>query len=80
MKVRFVDHVNHIRYKDVEVKDMKQAEEMFEDGSIYDDDDGWEYGKEYGESYFEEIKVEDNDEPKTRLEQMSKLTHDPIVD
>ena len=59
MKVRFVDHVNHVRYKDIEVKDMKQAEEMFEDGNIYDDYDKWEYGKEYGESYIEEIKKED---------------------
>ena len=59
MKVRFVDHVNHVRYKDIEVKDMKQAEKMFEDGNIYDDYDKWEYGKEYGESYIEEIKKED---------------------
>jgi len=29
---------------------------MFEDGNIYDDYDKWEYGKEYGESYVEEIK------------------------
>ena len=59
MKVRFIDHVNHVRYKDVEVKSMKQAEEMFEDGSIYVDYDKWKYGKEYGESYIEEIKKED---------------------
>ena len=56
MKVRFIDHVNHIRYKEVEVKSMKQAEEMFEDGSIYDDYDKWKYGKEYGESHIEKIK------------------------
>ena len=56
MKVRFIDHVNHVRYKEVEVKDMKQAEEMIEDNSIYDDYDKWEYGKEYGESYIEEVK------------------------
>ena len=56
MKVRFIDHVNHIRYKDVEVKNMEEAEEMLADGNIYDDYDKWEYGKEYGESYFEEVK------------------------
>ena len=56
MKVRFINHVNHIRYKDVEVKDMKQAEEMEEDNSIYNDYDKWKYGKEYGESYIEEVK------------------------
>ena len=59
MKVRFIDHVNHVRYKDIEVKDMKQAKEMLYDGNIYDDYDKWEYGKEYGESYVEEIKKED---------------------
>lgn len=56
MKVRFINHVNHIRYKDVEVKDMKQAEEMEENNSIYNDYDKWKYGKEYGESYIEEVK------------------------
>ena len=56
MKVRFVNHVNHIRYKEVEVKSMKQAEEMLDDGNIYDDFDNWEYGKEYGESYIEKVE------------------------
>ena len=56
MKVRFIDHVNHVRYKEVEVKDMKQAEEMIEDNSIYDDYDKWEYGKSYDESYVEEVE------------------------
>jgi len=56
MKVRFIDHVNHVRYKEMEVKDMKQAEEMIEDNSIYDDYDKWEYGKSYDESYVEEVK------------------------
>jgi len=56
MKVRFINHVNHIRYKEVEVKSMKQAEEMLEDNSVYDDFDNWEYGKEYGESYIERVK------------------------
>tara|TARA_B100000749_G_scaffold160943_1_gene123656 strand:- start:420 stop:599 length:180 start_codon:yes stop_codon:yes gene_type:complete len=56
MKVRFVNHVNHIRYKDIEVKNMKEAEEIDADGSLYDDFDDWEYGKEYGESYIEEIE------------------------
>jgi len=56
MKVRFIDHVNHVRYKDVEVKNMEEAEEMLADGNIYDDYDKWEYGKEYGESYVEEVK------------------------
>ena len=59
MKVRFIDHVKHVRYKEVEVKDMKQAEEMIADNSIYDDYDKWEYGKSYDESYIEEIKKED---------------------
>ena len=56
MKVRFIDHVDHIRYKEIEVKNMKQAEKMLEDSSVFDDYDKWEYGKEYGESYVEEIK------------------------
>ena len=56
MKVRFIEHVNHVRYKEVEVKDMKQAEEMLQDNSIYDDYDKWEYGKSYDESYVEEVK------------------------
>ena len=56
MKVRFIDHVDHIRYKEIEVKNMKQAEKMLEDNSIFDDYDKWEYGKEYGESYVEEVK------------------------
>ena len=56
MKVRIIDHVNHIRYKDIKVKNMKQAQEMIEDNSIYYDYDKWEYGKEYGETYIEEIK------------------------
>ena len=56
MKVRFTDHVNHIRYKDVEVKNMEEAEEMLADGNIYDDYDKWEYGKSYDESYVEEVK------------------------
>jgi len=56
MKVRFINHVNHIRYKEVEVKSMKQAEEMLEDNSVYDDFDNWEYGKEYGECYIERVK------------------------
>ena len=56
MKVRIIDHVNHVRYKDIEVKDMKQAQEMLEDNSVYDDYDKWEYGKSYDESYVEEVK------------------------
>ena len=66
MKVRFVNHVNHIRYKEVEVKSMEQAEEMLDDGNIYDDFDNWEYGKEYGESYVEEVEV---------AEELSKNKH-----
>ena len=30
MKVRIIDHVNHVRYKDIEVKNMEEAEEMLE--------------------------------------------------
>ena len=39
-------------------------------------------GDDIAEWYFFRIpkEEEDNDEPKTRLEQMGKLTHDPIVD
>ena len=55
MKVRIIDHVNHVRYKDIDVKNMKQAQEMMEDNSIYDDYKNWEYGKEYGETYIEKI-------------------------
>ena len=64
MKVRFIDHVNHIRYKEIKVKNMKQAEEMLEDNSIFDDYDKWEYGKSYGESYIEEIKSQANERNK----------------
>ena len=60
MKVRFIDHVNHIRYKEIDVKNMKQAEEMLEDSSIFDDYNNWEYGKSYGESYIEKIKPQAN--------------------
>ena len=56
MKVRFIDDVNHVRYKDVEVKNMEEAEEMLADGNIYDDYDKWEYGKSYDESYVEEVE------------------------
>ena len=55
MKVRIIDHVNHVRYKDIDVKNMKQAQEMMEDNSIYDDYKDWEYGKEYGETHIEKI-------------------------
>ena len=55
MKVRFIMHVNHIKYKEVEVKNMEQAEKMLEDDSIYDDYDKWECGKSYDESYIEEV-------------------------
>jgi len=55
MKVRIVDHVNHIRYKEIEVKDMDEAEELLEEGSVYDDYEGWEYGKNYGETFTEEV-------------------------
>ena len=37
MKVRIVDHVNHVRYKEIEVKNMKQAQEMIDDNTIFDD-------------------------------------------
>ena len=52
-KYRLVCHENHIRYKDVFAKNEEQAYEMLEDISDYDK---WEYGKEYGESYVEELK------------------------
>jgi len=69
MKFIFVIYVNHIRYKEVEVKNMEQAEEMLDDGNIYDDFDNWEYGKEYGESYVEEV------ENKNIAEELSKDKH-----
>ncbi len=56
IKVRFIEHVNHVRYKDTKVKDMKQAEEMLEDNSIYDDYKNWEYGKSYDEIHIEKLK------------------------
>ena len=56
IKVRFIEHVNHVRYKDTKVKDMKQAEEMLEDNSIYDDHKNWEYGKSYDEIHIEKLK------------------------
>ena len=52
-KYRLVRHENHIRYKDVFAKNEEQAQEMLEDISDYDK---WEYGKEYGESYVEELE------------------------
>ena len=52
-KYRLVCHENHIRYKDVFAKNEEQAQEMLEDISDYDK---WEYGKEYGESYVEELE------------------------
>ena len=55
MKVRIVDHVNHIRYKEIEVKDMDEVEELLEEGSVYDDYEEWEYGKNWGESFTEEV-------------------------
>ena len=55
MKVRIIDHVNHVRYKDIDVKNMKQAEEMLEDNSIYDGYKDWEYGKSYDETHIEKI-------------------------
>tara|TARA_R110002074_G_scaffold11241_2_gene42017 strand:- start:291 stop:482 length:192 start_codon:yes stop_codon:yes gene_type:complete len=61
MKVRIVDHVNHVRYKEIEVKDINQAEEMIEDNSIYDDYDKWEYGNSYDESYVEEVEEISNE-------------------
>ena len=35
MKVRIIDHVNHVRYKDIDVKNMKQAQEMMEDNNSW---------------------------------------------
>ena len=55
MKVRIVDHVNHIRYKEIEVKDMDEVEELLEEGSVYDDYEEWEYGKNWGETFIEEV-------------------------
>ena len=55
MKVRIIDHVNHVRYKDIDVKNMKQAQEMMENNSIYDDYKNWEYGKSYDETHIEKI-------------------------
>ena len=70
MKVRVTDHVNHIRYKDIDVKNMEQAQEMLEDNSIYDDYDKWEYGKSYDESYIEEIKPQANERNKWNTKTM----------
>ena len=36
--------------------------------------------KENWNDIFKKEKKEEPDEPKTRLEQMTKLTHDPIID
>jgi len=56
MKVRIIDHVNHVRYKDIEVKNMEEAEEMLENNSVYDDYKDWEYGKSYDETHIEKVK------------------------
>ena len=58
MKVRIIDHVNHVRYKDIEVKNMEEAEEMLENNSVYDDYKDWEYGKSYDETHIEKIEKE----------------------
>ena len=60
-KYRLVCHVNHIRYKDINAKNEEQAQEMLEDIEDYDN---WEYGKEYGESYVEEIQPQANERNK----------------
>jgi len=56
MRVRIIDHVNHIRYKDIDVKNMKQAQEILEGNNIYNDYDKWEHGKDYGETHIEKLK------------------------
>ncbi len=56
MKVSIVDHVNHIRYKEIEVKDMDEVEELLEEGSVYDDYEEWEYGKNWGETFHQEVE------------------------
>ncbi len=56
MKVRILEHVNHVRYKDIEVKNMDEAQEMINNNIVYEDYDKWEYGKSYDETHIEEIK------------------------
>jgi len=56
IRVRVIEHVNHVRYKDIKVKNMKQAQEMLEDNSIYNDYKTWEYGKSYDETHIEKLK------------------------
>ena len=58
-KVRLVYHANHIRYKDVKVKDDEEAEEL-----LCYIDNTWNDGKSYDQSYVEDIptkeKINDN--------------------
>ena len=68
----FDTKINQIGYDVEKYKELKET--LVND---VDEHNQHLYWKHYEPSETEE---EDNDEPKTRLEQMSKLTHDPIVD
>jgi len=72
VRQEFLRRIAQIGYDELKYKDI--ADKLEED---VDENNSHLYWKYYEPSETEE---EDNDEPKTRLEQMSKLTHDPIVD
>ena len=56
---------------------MKQAEEMEEDNSIYNDYNKWEYGKEYGESYIEKVKDDVQNHSKLANYQQDHFSEEP---
>ena len=72
VRQEFLRRIAQIGYDELKYKDI--ADKLEED---VDENNSHLYWKYYEPSETEE---EDNNEPKTRLEQMSKLTHDPIVD
>ena len=72
VRQEFLRRIAQIGYDELKYKDI--ADKLEED---VDENNSHLYWKYYEPSETEE---EDNDEPKTRLEQMSKLTHAPIVD
>ena len=72
VRQEFLRRIAQIGYDELKFNDI--ANKLEED---VDENNSHLYWKYYEPSETEE---EDNDEPKTRLEQMSKLTHDPIVD
>ena len=58
-KFRLVYVVNYTQYKDVQAKDEDEADELLSNSNT--DDGLWEFGKDYSESYVEDIQEEDEE-------------------